>query len=187
MVERHTCNMDVPSSNLGGGSLMLKKKENKYCQHCNKVLTRRFKIRFCSNKCQLRHRHESFISDWKKGIIDGGIGIHCKTISHYIRRYLAEKYEGKCSLCGWDKKNPITNKVPLEIDHIDGNAANNLEENLRLICPNCHSLTPHFRNLNKGKGRSWRLSKYHAGETEKRNEIYFVSLPQNMPQRRFRA
>ncbi len=55
------------------------------------------------------------------------------------------------------KKNPVTGKVPLEIDHIDGDSENNKEENLRLICPNCHSLTPSFRNLNKGKGRAWRI------------------------------
>jgi Zn finger protein HypA/HybF involved in hydrogenase expression len=65
-----------------------------------------------------------------------------------------------CSLCGWNKVHSITKRIPLEIDHIDGNAENNSEENLRLICPNCHSLTPHFRNLNKGKGRKWRTNKY---------------------------
>lgn len=62
------------------------------------------------------------------------------------------------SVCGWNKINPVTKVVPLEIDHIDGNSENNKEENLRLICPNCHSLTSSFRNLNKGKGRGWRLA-----------------------------
>ena len=54
----------------------------------------------------------------------------------------------------------MTGHVPLEIDHIDGDAENNIETNLRVLCPNCHSLTPHFRNLNKGKGRKWRMKKY---------------------------
>lgn len=63
----------------------------------------------------------------------------------------------KCSMCGWNKRHPITHKVPLEIDHIDGNADNNKETNIRLICPNCHALTPHFRNLNRGRGRKWRI------------------------------
>ena len=50
----------------------------------------------------------------------------------------------------------FTNVVPIEVDHKDGNVDNNSEENLRLLCPNCHALTPNFRNLNKGRGRSWR-------------------------------
>jgi 5-methylcytosine-specific restriction endonuclease McrA len=70
---------------------------------------------------------------------------------------LTELYGEKCFLCGWKQKNLITGKVPLEIDHVNGNADDNVEWNLRLICPNCHSLSPNFRNLNKGRGRSWRI------------------------------
>jgi hypothetical protein len=63
-------------------------------------------------------------------------------------------------LCGWNQKHTITGVVPLEIDHLNGDAEDNREENLRLICPNCHSLSSNFRNLNKGKGRAWRNLKY---------------------------
>ncbi|MGV8961879.1 MAG: HNH endonuclease signature motif containing protein [Candidatus Saccharimonadaceae bacterium] len=38
------------------------------------------------------------------------------------------------------------------MDHIDGDSQNNTEINLRLICPNCHSLTESYRGANKGKG-----------------------------------
>lgn len=34
-----------------------------------------------------------------------------------------------------------------------GNYLNNSEDNLDLICPNCHSLTPTYRALNIGNGR----------------------------------
>jgi hypothetical protein len=71
-----------------------------------------------------------------------------------------EKYNRACSLCGWSKINPATGNIPLEIDHIDGNAENNKEDNLRMLCPNCHALTPSFRNLNRGAGREWRRQKY---------------------------
>lgn len=76
-------------------------------------------------------------------------------ISKYIRRYLFEKYDCKCQKCGWGEKNIMTNYVPLQIHHKDGNYANNSEENLQLLCPNCHSLTETFGRLNKNgrKGR----------------------------------
>jgi Zn finger protein HypA/HybF involved in hydrogenase expression len=89
--------------------------------------------------------------------VTGDRGIVAKNISSYIKRYLIEKYGEKCSTCGWCQRNLVTKKVPLEIDHINGNADDNSEKNLRLICPNCHSLSENFRNLNKGRGRSWRI------------------------------
>ena len=42
----------------------------------------------------------------------------------------------------------------LEVDHIDGNSENHREDNLRMLCPNCHSLTNTYKSLNRGKGRT---------------------------------
>lgn len=41
--------------------------------------------------------------------------------------------------------------IPLELDHIDGDRTNNLFENLRLLCPNCHAQTPTYRGRNIGR------------------------------------
>lgn len=128
------------------------------CLVCTKH-TKRLVRKYCSLKCQSLYQYNQYINRWKQGLEPGIIGITTKTISAYLRRYLHEKFGSKCSLCSWSKVNPITKVVPLEIDHIDGNWENNHEENLRILCPNCHSLTPNFRNLNKGKGRAWRLQK----------------------------
>jgi hypothetical protein len=100
----------------------------------------------------MNHRHKSFMDEW----LSGKRQVITKNISGYIKRYLLEKNGEKCSLCDWHEKNPSTGRVPIEVDHLDGNADNNYVENVRLLCPNCHALTPSFRNLNKGNGRTWR-------------------------------
>jgi len=45
----------------------------------------------------------------------------------------------KCERCGLDSW--LGAELPLELDHIDGERTNNLLENLRMLCPNCHAQT----------------------------------------------
>ncbi len=75
------------------------------------------------------------------------------SISSHIRRYLFIRSNSQCELCGWNQINIFTKRIPLEINHKDGNFMNNNEDNLELICPNCHSLTSSYRSLNFGNGR----------------------------------
>ena len=57
----------------------------------------------------------------------------------------------KCSVCNM---NPIWNgkELKLQMDHINGNRKDQRLENLRMICPNCHSQTETFGSKNKSKG-----------------------------------
>ena len=136
---------------------------SRQCEGCGVTLTIRHQIRFCSNKCQMDVRYRLWVKEWKAGNIDGNIGIQVRNFSGHLRRYLTEKFRDKCALCGWNTKHPVTGVVPLEVDHIDGDAENSVEENLRLLCPNCHALTPFYRNLNEGNGRKWRTEQYRRG------------------------
>jgi 5-methylcytosine-specific restriction endonuclease McrA len=108
---------------------------------------------YCSNKCQLQSQHEAYIERWKAGLETGVVG--AAAISKYIRRYFIDKYGEQCQRCGWQERNPVTGKVPLTIDHVDGDCLNNAESNLRLLCPNCHSLTANYGNLNRGKSQRY--------------------------------
>lgn len=129
------------------------------CMNCGRLL-KAYAFKYCSNQCQRDYEYKVFIKSWKSGSVSGSVGISAKNISGYLKHYLEDKFGSKCSLCGWDKMSIFTGRVPLEIDHINGDSEDNREENLRIICPNCHALSPNYRNLNHGKGRAWRKNKY---------------------------
>ena len=73
-------------------------------------------------------------------------GRHPQYQSNKIRiRLLKDRIkEAKCEICGLDKWNG--QKIPLTLDHIDGNNSNHVLSNLRILCPNCHHQTPTFSN-----------------------------------------
>lgn len=52
--------------------------------------------------------------------------------------------------------NPTTGNIPLEIDHINGDCTDNSPENIIVLCPTCHALTPTYRSLNRSSKRTWR-------------------------------
>lgn len=53
----------------------------------------------------------------------------------------------KCEICSWAKVSE-DGRLPLELDHINGDRHDNRLENLRILCPNCHSLQPTHRGRN---------------------------------------
>ncbi len=137
---------------------------------------------YCSQRCQFDFLYDEFIRKWKLGEIDGS-SRNLDGPRSRVRRYLMESTGYTCSVCGWGERNPRTGRVPLHVDHIDGNARNNRPENLRLLCPNHHSLTETFGNANKGNGRALRRARYIKGI----DGVHFSPLI--LPQRRgrFRA
>lgn len=139
----------------------------KKCKFCNTELTNRRAKYYCSNKCQGLYRRKE-----KNDLIS--FNDDNRSIPHRaLRNYLIDKYGAKCmggptedtKDCRWDKINPHSGLCPIELEHIDGDSSNNSLENLRLLCPSCHSLTATYKGLNRGKGRHKRKMRYHNGKS----------------------
>jgi HNH endonuclease len=83
------------------------------------------------------------------------------------KAFLVRRHGRKCMMCSTTTWNGMP--VPIELDHIDGDSDNNSEENLRLLCPNCHAQTPTYKAKNKANGssrgrrrREWKRSLNHV-------------------------
>ena len=115
------------------------KKEMEYRRGCSNI--------YCNNRCQKMYESDQKIREW----IDKGISWKMQ-IPQWAKRYLAETRGYKCEICDISEWN--NQKIQLECDHIDGIHYNNSPDNLRLICPNCHSQTTTYKNRNHGNGRT---------------------------------
>lgn len=106
--------------------------------------------KYCSNHCQIEFQNKKRIQQWLEEGKDWR-GQNPK----WVREYL-QKARGKgCEICGIDTWNGKS--IVLEMDHIDGNYEHNHPDNLRMICPNCHSQTDTYKAKNIGKGRPYRI------------------------------
>ena len=119
------------------------------CLHCSKenLIKRNQANKFCNNTCQQDFQFNTItLPKYYLGEVSNRRTLH---------RIIKELYGYKCALCenvGFHNDLPLS----LQLDHIDGDASNNYPDNLRLLCPNCHSQTDTFVAKNKGSGRKAR-------------------------------
>lgn len=130
-----------------------KKCLTKKCINCGEDV----KKLFCNLTCMGEYKKKEIYCKIK----NGDVTLACRN----YKNYLINQFGNKCMICGWNEKNTITGKSPIELDHIDGNSDNNDLDNLRLLCPNCHSLTPTYKALNKGNGRFKRVERRNQGKS----------------------
>ena len=122
-----------------------------FCLGCGEILPKgNLKRKYCSNKCQGIYRMNESIKNKTAG-------------SYTTKRFLILEHGEKCMECGWGETNPYSGKVPIELEHIDGNSENNNLDNVKLLCPNCHSLTKTYKALNVGNGRYKRRERFRKG------------------------
>ncbi len=70
--------------------------------------------------------------------------------SHSLKKrlFVAGLKKPECEICGWCQVS-VDGRIPIELDHINGDHSDNRIENLRILCPNCHSLQATHRGMNK--------------------------------------
>lgn len=145
--------------------------EIKICKTCNKQYNytkSHGKGYFCCQKCQGDYVREDNIKKWLSNEIEGHDS--CGKLKAYVRKYLLEEANYKCSLCNWGEANLFNNQIHLEIDHIDG-SLDSRKSNLRVLCPNCHSLTPTYKILNKQCTKNkQKILEEHTKKVEKKKE-----------------
>lgn len=140
-----------------------KKKEPRLfrCLNCDKEKTWLPSCynKYCGPKCQHEYQfktiHIPSILKGEKTADSGSV----------LRKYIIETCGEKCALCNlgieWNGS-----ALTLQLDHIDGDSDNNFPDNLRLLCPNCHSQTPTWGSkkrikLKKDKRNSLRRKRYY--------------------------
>jgi len=121
--------------------------KKKLCAECG-IIT--YNIKFCSRKCFNKNQRKAL-----EEIMEAGLYKTSSSGDTPFRRYILRKRGHKCEECGRAKW--LGKKIPLDLHHENGDSMDNRLENVKLLCLNCHGLTPTFGRLNK---KSTRVDRY---------------------------
>jgi HNH endonuclease len=156
-----------------GKKISFEKRWSKFCNHScsakynNRGVTRHIShSRFCSCGKPKKLTNKYCDECIEKRVYNKIVLLADAKTDRTRRKLIIQQRGYHCEVCGiseWMQK-PIN----LELDHIDGDADNNSSDNLRLICPNCHSQTETYKGGNAGKNSSRQMirrKRYAEGKT----------------------
>lgn len=87
---------------------------------------------------------------WSRGKFTGTKFVYGGGGSH--KAVLIKERGHRCECCGLTEW--MGNKITLELEHVDGDNQNNVKDNLKLLCPNCHSYTDTWKGRNSVKKKN---------------------------------
>lgn len=131
-----------------------KSSRKKFCQNCEQQISSN-NHKFCGHKCHAEFELKLWTKSWLARTLPKD-----QETSQRTKLALIQLHGNRCQNCGWCEVNPTTGKIPVQLEHKDGDFQNNHPDNVSLLCPNCHSLTPTFGALNRGNGR-WSRTGMH--------------------------
>jgi Zn finger protein HypA/HybF involved in hydrogenase expression len=150
---RKFCSSSCSSSFNNRGKNRHNTNITKLCRHCSAPFT----TTIHKNKIYCKQCISNKIPSQNRRVVNLDNALTDST----RKKILIDIYGKKCSICLNDTW--LNGPIPIEIDHVDGNSDNNSQNNLRLICPNCHATTMTYKGKNKGNGRYKRLQRFKNG------------------------
>ena len=150
----HSCAANYSNARRGRKPRLLKAHP---CRSCNKLLDKKRANAYCDFYCQ-----QAYLWSVRKAEILRTGEVISKS-PRLAKRYLSETKGHQCDICQISQW--LGKRLPLVLDHIDGNSDNWQLTNLRLICSNCDSLTDTYKGKNRGKGRFARRLRYQQGKS----------------------
>ncbi len=142
--QRHNSFCSRTCARIFTNSVLYPLDKRRKCRTCQLTIGSKNDTHYCSVECKANGKQKKRFS----------LSIEEARTPASIRKVMLRDFGHMCMVC--HNTTWLDQPIPIEVDHVNGLSYDNRPENLRLLCCNCHALTPTFRSKNRGNGRKSR-------------------------------